>query len=165
MEKVRLLAVSALFLLVAPGTIAGLLPWMISGWRGRGGAPALVAGGLLMAAATVLLLESFLRFAMTAGGTAAPPVPTQRLVVTGFYRFVRNPMYVAVTSLILGQALVFASWPLAEYAVVVWIGFHIFVVGFEERRLIAQFPSDFEAYRRHVRRWIPRLTPWRTGAP
>jgi protein-S-isoprenylcysteine O-methyltransferase Ste14 len=164
MDKVRLLAVSALFLLVAPGTIAGLLPWLITSWRGLGPQPMLIAGGLLIAAGGVLLIESFIRFAMTAAGTAAPPVPTQRLVVTGFYRFVRNPMYVGVLGLILGQALVFASLPLAQYALVVFIGFHLFVVFFEEQRLAREFPEDFTAYRAHVPRWLPRPTPWRGPA-
>jgi protein-S-isoprenylcysteine O-methyltransferase Ste14 len=164
MERIGLLAISALFLVVAPGTIAGLMPWLITGWRGLGPWPMSIAGALLGAAGAMLLIESFIRFAVTAAGTAAPPVPTQRLVVTGFYRFVRNPMYVGVLSLILGQALAFASLPLVAYALVVFTGFHLFVVFFEERRLAREFPQDFGAYRQAVGRWVPRLTPWR-GAP
>ena len=96
---------------------------------------------------------------------APPPVPPvappERLIVTGAYRRVRNPMYVAVVSLILGQAALFASLPLAIYGAVVWTGFHAFVLGYEEPTLRRLFPEDYAAFFAAVPRWIPRLTPWR----
>jgi protein-S-isoprenylcysteine O-methyltransferase Ste14 len=107
------------------------------------------------------LLESFARFALQGLGTPAPVFPTRRLVVTGVYRYVRNPMYVAVAAIILGQALLFGSVALLEYGAVVWLMFHLFVLLYEEPTLRGVFGSDYEAFRAAVPRWIPRLTPWR----
>ena len=156
---------SGLFLLVAPGTVAGLLPWLISRWRFSDalGDPRLMRGlGIvLLVLGAAALLECFFRFAWTGFGTPAPIAPPQRLIVTGLYRHVRNPMYVAVTSLVLGQALLLGQPQLLLYAVVVWGTFHLFVLGYEEPVLREQFPDDYERYRRAVPRWIPRLTPWR----
>jgi protein-S-isoprenylcysteine O-methyltransferase Ste14 len=106
------------------------------------------------------LIECFLRFALTAQGTPSPLAPTKRLVVTGLYRHVRNPMYVAVTGLILGQALLFGSFGLLAYGFVVAVGFHLFVVNVEEPRLERDFGEEYGRYRAAVSRWMPRLTPW-----
>ena len=84
-------------------------------------------------------------------------VTGQRLVVDGWYRFVRNPMYVAVVSIILGQALLFASWAALVYGIVVFVVVHLFVTGYEEPTLTAQFPADYAAYRANVPRWLPRF--------
>jgi len=155
---------SAIFLFVAPGTVAGLVPW----WIGRGrvhtpfpGFTALrVTGAALMAVAFVFLLETFLRFAMQGIGTPAPVFPTKRLVVTGSYRFVRNPMYVAVVSLTLGQSLLFGNIRLFEYGLGCWLAMHLFVLMYEEPTLGRNFPVDYAAFTENVPRWIPRLTPW-----
>lgn len=108
-RKTRAVAASAVFLFAAPGLVAGLVPWWISRWKIRG--PFLgislfrVAGCALIALGLIGLLDSFLRFALQGLGSPAPAFPTQRLVVTGLYRHVRNPMYVAVVAVILGQGL------------------------------------------------------------
>src|SRR5262249_40653144 len=98
---------SAVFLGIAPGFVAGLVPWWISGWRFESpvfGIPLLrFAGGLLIALGAIGLLDCFVRFAVQGVGTPAPVFPTRHLVVSGLYRYVRNPMYVAVVSTILGQ--------------------------------------------------------------
>ena len=117
-------------------------------------------GWLLIAFGLVLLIETFARFALEGLGTPAPFYPTKALVVTGSYRFVRNPMYLAVVTLILGQALVFSSWPLLIYAGIVWLVVHLFVVGYEEPTLRRTFGSQYDGYCRDVRRWLPRLVPW-----
>src|SRR5215813_7715813 len=113
------IAGSAIFLVIAPGFVAGLVPWWISRWRVESAFPALplvrFAGGLLIGLGAVGLLDSFARFAVQGAGTPAPVFPTRRLVVTGLYRYVRNPMYVAVVSAILGQGLVFGNRLLLEY--------------------------------------------------
>lgn len=96
-------------------------------------------------------------------GTPAPVFPTRRLVVTGLYLYVRNPMYVAVVSAILGQALIFGSVRLLEYAVFVWLLVHIFVLAYEEPKLRASFGSEYERYCSQVPRWIPRIR--RTNRP
>ena len=106
------------------------------------------------------MLETFGRFALEGLGTPAPVYPTKTLVVTGSYRIVRNPMYLAVVTLILGQALVFSSRPLLMYAGIVWLVVHLFVVGYEEPTLRRTFGSRYERYCLGVRRWLPRLVPW-----
>jgi protein-S-isoprenylcysteine O-methyltransferase Ste14 len=156
---------SVLFLVVAPGTLVVLLPFRISHWRV---APPLVGfvgfrvlGVLLMAAGLPVLLDSFARFALKGLGTPAPIAPPARLVVTGLYGHVRNPIYVAVTSLIVGQALVFGDVGLLEYGLGVWAFFYIWVLAIEEPVLRAKFGAEYQDFCAHVRRWIPRLEPWR----
>ena len=101
-----------------------------------------------------------LRQALRLKTTPAPIAPTKTLVVNGSYRFVRNPMYVAVGSLVLGQALLFGSAAVLVYGVVVWLAVHAFVIGYEEPTLSRAYGEQYDRYRRNVRRWIPRLTPW-----
>jgi protein-S-isoprenylcysteine O-methyltransferase Ste14 len=115
---------------------------------------------VLLALGAVLLLETFSRFALQGLGTPAPIAPTKTLVVTGSYRFVRNPMYVAVVSLILGQALLFGSAAALVYGLVVWLTVHLFVLGYEEPTLSGTYGEQYDRYRANVRRWIPRLGPW-----
>ena len=88
-------------------------------------------------------------------------MPPKRLVVTGFYRYVRNPMYVAVTALIIGQGLLFGSVAVLEYGAIVWAAFFLFVLAYEEPALGEQFADEYKRYRANVRRWIPRIRPWR----
>ena len=158
---------SVIFLFVAPGVVAGLIPFWISGWQvgpALGGIePVRWLGGLLLALGAVLLAETFARFALQGRGTPAPVYPTETLVVTGSYRFVRNPMYVAVVSLILGQGLLFGSLPVLGYGGVIWLTVHLFVISYEEPTLARTFGEQYARYRANVRRWIPRLTPWTTG--
>src|SRR5215467_4939748 len=119
----RMLAIigSAIFLVIAPGIVAGYVPWRICRWRAE--APLLGISGfryvgvLLIAAGLAILLDSFGRFALQGLGTPAPVFPTRYLVVTGLFRYVRNPMYVSVVSLILGQGMFFGSIRLLEYGV------------------------------------------------
>src|SRR5215813_3052348 len=120
-----------------------------------------VLGAALIVAGLPIVLDSFARFALQGLGTPAPVMPPKRLVVTGFYRYVRNPMYVAVTALIAGQGLLFGSVTVLEYGAIVWAGFFLFVVGYEEPALGEQFADEYKRYRANVRRWLPRITPWR----
>ena len=169
MEAPRLSRPSAVlgtlvFLVLAPGTVALLVPWLISGWQWRepffGLAPTRFLGGAMIVVAGALLLDAFARFALEGFGTPAPVLPTRTLVVTGPYRYVRNPMYVAVVVVILGQAVLFGDWRLIVYAMLVWLGFHAFVVGYEEPTLARRFGTRYDDFRANVPRWIPRLTPW-----
>lgn len=164
MRRAAAVLVSALFLVVAPGTISGLVPWWISRWRLEGPLlgllPLRVAGVLLIAAALPVLLDSFSRFALEGIGTPAPIFPTKYLVVTGLYRYVRNPIYVAVVTVILGQGLFFGNIAVLEYGVLVWIAFHIFVMAYEEPILRATFPREYQRFCKNVPRWIPRFRPW-----
>jgi len=163
MGRVPAIIGSAIFLVIAPGTLAVYVPWYLTQWRFE---PALfpiarVIGGILIAAGLPILLDSFARFALQGLGTPAPVMPPRHLVVTGFYRYVRNPMYVAVTALIIGQGLLFGSVAVLEYGAIVWAAFFLFVLVYEEPVLGEQFPEQYKRYRANVRRWIPRATAWR----
>jgi protein-S-isoprenylcysteine O-methyltransferase Ste14 len=104
------------------------------------------------------------RFAFQGVGTPAPIFPTQHLVVKGFYRYVRNPMYVAVVWVILGQALFLGNIHVLAYAIFVWLAFHSFVLIYEEPTLRKSFGAEYETFCAHVPRWIPRLSRWREGS-
>lgn len=160
---------TAVFVLLMPLQVAGTVPWLLSRWRMR---PALLGwpgfrwlGALLILAGLPVLCESIVRFVRQGRGVPAPVLEAQHLVVTGLYRYVRNPMYVAVVSMIAGQGLLFGSAPVLRYAVVVAAGFHLFVLLHEEPSLRRRFRAEYEAYCRGVRRWIPRLTPWAPAPP
>lgn len=152
------------FLAIAPATVAGVVPWWIAGWRMRPppftGARAL--GAILVLAGVAAVLESFARFAIRGLGTPAPVLPPRRLVVSGLYRYVRNPMYVAVLSVIAGQGLLLGDLRVLGYGALVWLAFHLFVVGYEEPRLRQTFGGEYDAFRSRVPRWIPR-PPRRRG--
>jgi protein-S-isoprenylcysteine O-methyltransferase Ste14 len=156
---------SAVFFAVAPGTVAGLVPWWLTGWRLRQPlaywAPLRVLGFLLIAAGAAVLVHAFTRFVMQGLGTPAPVAPTAHLVVSGPYRYVRNPMYVAVVAVIAGQALLLWQPVLLPYAAVVAVAVVLFVLGYEQPMLRRQFGSSYEVYRRAVPAWWPRLRPWR----
>jgi protein-S-isoprenylcysteine O-methyltransferase Ste14 len=89
--------------------------------------------------------------------------PPQKLVVTGLYRYVRNPIYIAVVAVIFGQALLFGDWRLLWYGALLWLFFHVWVVMIEEPTLKQTFGTEYESFRTNVPRWIPRLTPWRAA--
>ena len=126
-----------LFFLAAPGVVAGLVPWWLTGYRLNASAPWLLglrfgAGGLLLLAGLAVLVRAFGRFVLEGRGTPAPIAPTEVLVVGGDYRYVRNPMYVAVIACILGQAVILGSLALLGYAVAVWLAMAAFVHWYEE---------------------------------
>jgi protein-S-isoprenylcysteine O-methyltransferase Ste14 len=118
-------------------------------------------GGALLLAGLAVLVDCFRRFALEGRGTPAPVAPTETLVVSGPYRHVRNPMYVAVLAVIAGQALLFGSVPLLVYTAVVWAAFHLFVLTYEEPTLRRRHGDSYRLYQRAVGRWWPRLTPWK----
>jgi protein-S-isoprenylcysteine O-methyltransferase Ste14 len=146
---------STVFFVAAPCVVAGLVPWWITGWS----APRFWPGLLLVGAGVVVLLRAFVRFVQEGRGTPAPVAPTERLVVGGDYRYVRNPMYVAVVATILGQALLFLDRWLLVYAVIAWSVMAAFVRWYEEPLLRARYGEDYEDYRRTVPAWWPRLRP------
>jgi protein-S-isoprenylcysteine O-methyltransferase Ste14 len=119
-----------------------------------------VIGALLILAGVLVLLDSFARFAWQGLGTPAPVFPTRHLVVTGLYRHVRNPMYVALVSVIVGQGLWFGNRGVLAYGVFLWAGFHVFVLAYEEPTLRKSFGAEYEAFCGHVRRWLPRVRAW-----
>jgi protein-S-isoprenylcysteine O-methyltransferase Ste14 len=161
MKRSRALLATAVFLCLAPGTIAGLIPFWISGWESQPPFFGLEAvrwlGVLLIVVAAPVLLESFARFALEGLGTPAPVLPTRHLVVRGFYRYVRNPMYIAVLSIIIGQGLLLGNGHLLLYAVVIWASFLGFVLSYEEPKLRRTYGAEYDTYRARIPRWIPRM--------
>ncbi|HEU6445487.1 MAG TPA: methyltransferase [Gaiellaceae bacterium] len=154
----RAAAGSALFFVLAPGVVAGLIPWWLTGWeREELWAPLRVVGGALLVVGLAVLLHAFARFVVEGLGTPAPVAPTEHLVVGGLYRYVRNPMYLAVLAAIVGQALLLGQLELLAYAAVVALAFVAFVHWYEEPTLHRQFGEEYETYRRQVPGWIPRL--------
>jgi protein-S-isoprenylcysteine O-methyltransferase Ste14 len=152
---------SALFFVVAPGVVVGLIPWWLTRWEVRPAPwPVRLLGAALLVLAVPVLVGAFVRFVRDGLGTPAPVAPTERLVVTGAYRYVRNPMYVAVLGAIVGQALLLGQPGLLSYAAIVAVLVVSFVKLYEEPVLRRRFGEAYEAYCRGVPGWWPRLRPW-----
>jgi protein-S-isoprenylcysteine O-methyltransferase Ste14 len=164
MRKPAAAAGSTAFFLLAPGVVAGLIPRLITGWdTDDPPVPLVVIGAALVLAGVAVLAHAFARFVLEGLGTPAPAAPPERLVVGGLYRHVRNPMYVAVVSVIAGQALLLNRPVLLLYAAVVGAVVASFVHLWEEPDLRRRFGASYEEYRRAVPAWRPRLRPWRPG--
>ena len=163
MSKITAVLGSALFFLVAPAMLAGVIPWWVTHWECR--PPFLAADATRLAGLALIIagvpgvLDSFARFALQGLGTPAPIAPPSKLVVSGLYRYVRNPIYVSVVAVILGQGLLFADWRLLVYGALLWLFFHMVVIAFEEPTLRQSFGAEYESYCANVPRWLPRLTP------
>jgi protein-S-isoprenylcysteine O-methyltransferase Ste14 len=150
-----------LFVAFVPGTVVGLVPYWLTGWRlappWLGTPLTRWLGVVLIVVGLPLFVDFVVRFVREGLGTPAPIAPTRNLVVGGPYRFTRNPGYVAVIAMLVGQALLFAEPGLLVYAAAVAAGFHLFVLLYEEPTLRRSFGAEYEAYCRRVPRWVPRL--------
>lgn len=163
MSRAKAALGSFAFLLVAPGVAAGVIPWWLTGWEARDAPlPLRVAGAALVVGGVAVLVHAFARFVIEGLGTPAPPAPPDRLVVGGLYRYVRNPMYLAVAATIVGQALLLARAGLLAYAGAFIAVVAAFVRVYEEPTLAARFGPEYEDYRRAVPGWWPRRRPWRS---
>jgi protein-S-isoprenylcysteine O-methyltransferase Ste14 len=153
------------FLVVAPGAVTGLMPWLITGWQPGDTQPVamVAAGAVLTAAGCVVLLQAFGRFVLEGVGTPAPPAPTEQLVVGGLYRYVRNPMYLALQAIIIGQVLLLDRPVLLYYAAAVLAMTVAFVRLYEEPALARRYGAQYEAYRQAVPGWLPRWPSRRAG--
>jgi protein-S-isoprenylcysteine O-methyltransferase Ste14 len=155
---------SLVFIVLAPGVVAGLVPWLLTGWNAQGPMPywipAWIGGFVLIVAGVLVLVEAFARFVVEGLGTPAPVAPTEHLVIGGLYRYVRNPMYLAVGAIILGQALALGQPILLPYAAAYAVAVVFFVYWYEEPTLRRQFGEQYETYRRAVPGWWPRRDPW-----
>jgi len=163
----RSVVVSMLFTLFGgPGIVLVFIPWLVTRFSIPPGEPVALraAGVILISTGLALLLESIWRFISMGRGTLVPTMPTERLVLSGLYRYVRNPMYVGVLTAIAGEALLMQSGGLATEFFAVGLAFELFVRLYEEPRLMRTFPEEYGVYQHHVRRWLPRLTPWDGGA-
>jgi protein-S-isoprenylcysteine O-methyltransferase Ste14 len=158
MTRVRAALGSAAFFALAPVGVAGVVPWLLTRWHAHPWwTPLRVAGALLILAGVPVVVQSFVRFVVEGVGTPAPVAPTEHLVVGGLYRYVRNPIYIALAATIVGQALllgraVLFAWA-GAFAVAVWS----FVRWYEEPTLSRRFGAEYEDYRRAVPAWWPRL--------
>ncbi|WP_454697472.1 methyltransferase family protein [Arthrobacter humicola] len=154
---------------VAPATVAGAVPWLLTRWEVAapvpGCVPAQVGGALLIGAGAAVIANSFVHFAVEGLGTPAPFAPPKHLVVGGLYRYVRNPMYVAIAAAVAGQGLLLGQPVLYVALAVGAIPVVAFVRLYEEPALARKFGADYEEYRRNVPRWLPRPTPWRPEGP
>ena len=169
MQRTAAAAGSAVFFALAPGTIVGLVPWLITDWHPGAPlshlVPLRVLGAVLVVAGTAVLVSAFARFAGEGLGTPAPVAPPAHLVVGGLYRYVRNPMYLAVVAVIIGQGLALGQPVLLGYAAAVWLTVASFVRWYEEPTLTRQFGAQYQAYRRAVPAWRPRIRPWHQDQP
>jgi protein-S-isoprenylcysteine O-methyltransferase Ste14 len=166
MSRARAAAGSLVFLALAPGVVAGVVPWLLTGWDSTGPPLALqLIGGALIAAGTAVLVGAFARFVVEGTGTPAPVAPTEHLVVGGLYRHVRNPMYVAVAATIIGQAALLGRPALLLYALAFTAIVAAFVHGYEQPVLSERFGEEYDEYRRNVPAWRPRLRPWTPPTP
>ncbi len=151
---------SALHFVAAPGTVVGLVPWVLTGWQAESlpsyWLPVRVSGAAMACIGIVVIARQFVRFVVEGGGSPAPVVPTERLVVSGLYRHVRNPMYVAVLAAVLGQAMLLGRPVLLGYAAVLGVVMWLFVRWYEEPALARQHGEAYRAYRRAVPGWLPR---------
>jgi protein-S-isoprenylcysteine O-methyltransferase Ste14 len=139
------------------------VPLWITHFRVPAGEPwgQMLLAGALIAVGVAPGLESVWRFVSVGRGTLMPTVPTEHLVVSGFYRHVRNPMYVGVLVALAGELILFRSRNMVVYALLLWLGFHLFVCLYEEPTLMRRYGEEYVRFKRHVPRWLPRLKPWR----
>jgi protein-S-isoprenylcysteine O-methyltransferase Ste14 len=156
-KRLRAAAGTLVFLGLAPGVVARLIPWWLTGWQST--TPPIwlqVLGWAVLVAGVAVIVEAFARFVVEGIGTPAPVAPTEKLVVGGLYRYVRNPMYLAVAAVILGQAAVLGRWVLVTYAFVFGVTVWSFVHWYEEPTLRRQFGPPYDEYRATVPGWWPR---------
>ena len=151
---------SMLWTVLFPGFFAGFVPLQFFGLARVQLSPTnplQLVGLVAVALGTALLLTCIWEFARSGRGTLSPVDPPQELVVRGLYRYVRNPMYLSVTLIVLGEVLLSGSRGLLLYWAIWFVGVNLFVMGYEEPTLRRRFGESYENYRREVGRWIPRL--------
>jgi protein-S-isoprenylcysteine O-methyltransferase Ste14 len=149
-------------MVLLPGLYAGYVPWRFFGLGQvtiNLSDPADIGGGILILLGVTLLLACIWEFARSGRGTLSPADPPKALVVRGLYRYVRNPMYLSVTAIVLGEVLLTRSGGLLLYWIAWFTAVNIFVTVYEEPNLRKRFGPAFDDYTRRVGRWLPRLRP------
>lgn len=167
-RRMAAIASSILFFL-GPGTFTVLIPWLLTRWESAE-VPGWwwlvrVLGAILVIAGAAVLINAFVRFVVDGVGTPVPMAAPQQLVVSGLYRYVRNPMYVGMIAAILGQALWLGRWELLVHAAIMWAVPAAYVKWREEPALEKRFGAAYNEYRAAVPAWIPRLRPWTPPTP
>lgn len=154
------LALRALLWTIAfPGVVAGYIPWRFFGLsqvRVDLADPLDLLGLALIAIGAVLELACIWEFARRGRGTLSPVDPPKQLVVQGLYRYVRNPMYLSVSTVLLGEALLARSLALLGYWAIFFTFVNLFVMLYEEPTLRRQFGDSYVRYTERVGRWLPR---------
>lgn len=151
---------SLLWTILLPGVVAGYVPWRFFGLgaaRVDTVGAAEVAAFLSIGLGALRLAACIVEFARSGRGTLSPVDPPRRLVVRGLYRYVRNPMYLSVTAIVLGEALLTKSAALAVYWIIWFAAANVFVLAYEEPALRRRFGAPYDEYVRHVGRWVPTL--------
>jgi protein-S-isoprenylcysteine O-methyltransferase Ste14 len=153
---------SVVFFILGPGVVVGLVPWILTRWQVHKPywVPIQALGVLLIVTGLIVLVHSFILFFTEGFGTPAPLFPPERLVISGLYRYVRNPMYVALLATIIGQGMVLGQFSVLLYAAVVWLVTAVWVHWYEEPTLTRRFGKDYEVYKSAVPAWWPYLRPW-----
>jgi protein-S-isoprenylcysteine O-methyltransferase Ste14 len=157
---------SSLFFALAPGVVAGVVPWALTRWQAADPpwpVPVRAIGVVVLVVSAAVLGQAFVRFVREGRGTPAPVGPTEHLVVGGLYRHVRNPMYLAVVGAVVGQALLLGRPVLLVYAALVGAAMALFVRVYEEPVLAARYGEQYRAYCEAVPGWVPRRRPWTRG--
>ena len=154
-----LAARSLLWTILLPGFFAGYVPWRFFGlgqiqlkWLN----PTSLLGLMCIGLGVVLLAACIVEFARSGRGTLSPMDPPRHLVIRGLYKYVRNPMYLSVTTIVLGEALLAHSLALTFYWAIWFVGVNLFVMGYEEPTLRRRFGRSYDEYTEHVGRWVPR---------
>ena len=149
---------SLVWTVMLPGMVAGYLPWRFFELNRAGfdvTNPVDLLGLILIAAGVVLLGTCIWEFAASGEGTLAPVDPPRQLVVRGLYRYVRNPMYLSVTTILIGEALLARSWQFLAYLLFWFASVNLFVLGYEEPTLRRTFGATYDLYVGSVNRWLP----------
>lgn len=155
-------------MILLPGLYAGYIPWRYFGVRDvrfDSGDPSQLVGATAVVIGVALLLTCIWEFARSGRGTLSPADPPTTLVVRGLYRYVRNPMYLGVTSILLGEVLLTGSRPLFLYWAIWFLAVNVFVRGYEEPTLRRRFGASYEEYTRRVGRWLPKFGGGSPGTP
>lgn len=147
------------FTILQPGVVAGLVPYLLlrADEQERILQPFYLPqymGLFLFAFGFLVMMNCILNFAIHGKGTLSPADPTRKLVIAGLYKYSRNPMYVGVVSMLVGEAVFFQSERLGIYSILIFIIFHLFIVFFEEPRLKKDFGAEYEQFCTAVRRWL-----------
>ena len=151
---------TAIFTIIVPCSVAGWIPLVLRRYPDASidlGTPGIAIGSILITIGVIGYVLTAGAFAIIGKGSPSPSHPTSNLIVSGIHRYSRNPMYVSVLSVIIGQAILWGSSNIAIYAVLVWIGFQTFIIFYEEPTLRKKFGEQYETYYNEVPRWIPRI--------
>jgi protein-S-isoprenylcysteine O-methyltransferase Ste14 len=160
----RHVIVSLLFVVFGgPAITLVYVPFWITRFRIPADEPAwqFLAAAALMAIGLAPAFESMRRFIVVGRGTLVPTMPTEHLVVSGMYSYVRNPMYVGILIALAGETLLFRSRDMVILTGLFWLATHLFVCFYEERTLTRRYGDEYTRFKRNVPRWLPRLSPWR----